>query len=151
MEVKMREIVDITKHVETHNLPIMEALSVGVRKFATNRKGYQRKLMIKENEKQLARQAKIESLKDVIIYYTDKYLISENNNITKGKAVKEITLTVERYYKDVLYEVVTSRELLGFKIVHVKEHPDMLRAFPNLEIQLKISKRQLEGGDDDGS
>lgn len=151
MEVKMREIVDITKHVETHNLPIWEALTVGIRKAYTNRKSYQRKLLIKENEKLLARQAKIESLRDAIIYYTDKFLVAETNNITKDKTVKEITLTVERHYKDVLYDVVTSKELYGFKIVHVKEHPDILRAFPNLEIQLKISKRPLEGGDNDGS
>ena len=47
-------------------------------------------------------------------------------------------------YRDVLYDVVTSKELLGFKIERVKEHPDMLRAFPNLPILIKISKRKLE-------
>lgn len=144
MKVKMRDIVDISQHVETHNLPVMEALTVGIRKAWTNRKSYQRKLANKETEKQLERQQRIDSLREVILYHVDKYLLSQETKLNQNKNVTEITVTISRHYRDVLYEVVTSKELLGFKIEKVKEQPDMLRAFPNLPILVKISKRKLE-------
>ncbi len=144
MKVKMRDIVDITEHVETHKLPVMEALSVGIRKAWTSRKSYQRKLANKETEKQLERQQRIDSLREVILYHVDKYLLNQETKVGQNKNITEITVSISRHYRDVLYDVVTSKELLGFKIERVKEHPDMLRAFPNLPILIKISKRKLE-------
>lgn len=128
--------VDITK------LPIREMLGAAIRARYMKSKAYQKKLEKERTAEREKRQRDIEDLKKGLMYRIQHSLVS-NEDLDEDLLIKEIEVKVNRRFAYVLDLVCKEKEFLAYNIVRKTENPDMLLAFPDLEICLVISKRTI--------
>lgn len=131
--------------VDISQLPIKEMLGAGLRARYMKSKAYQRKLEKERTAEREKRQRDIEDLKKGLMYRIQHSLVN-NQNLDEDLLIKEIEVKVNRRFDYILDLVCKEKEFLAYTITRKTENPDMLLAFPDLEICLVISKRVITSG-----
>lgn len=146
MRVLVRTVVDTddAKNIELSELSALQKIVVAFQVKYKQGKSYQQKLAREKAKEDREIAYKIDKLKEVLLYRIHQTY----NDSNRGKHVpKKLLVTVDRGYKNVIGNVITSKEFLGFNIKVKREHPDMLLAFPALPIMLTIEKKVIEDED----
>lgn len=102
----------------------------------------------RESEQEFARITKMdEQLSETILAFTHAEL-NKNASLAKHdtKCV-EIVLAIDAKYKESLGRVMQRKDFISYNLELIEENSDMRKAFNNMPIPLKITKKVV-GGDD---
>ena len=138
IRVKVRSIVDTDKQVNLNELKPVDKVIAG---FVSQ--WHQR-----ESEQEFARITKMdEQLSETILAFTHAEL-NKNASLAKHdtKCV-EIVLAIDAKYKESLGRVMQRKDFISYNLELIEENSDMRKAFNNMPIPLKITKKVV-GGDD---
>lgn len=153
MRVLVRTVVDTddAKNIELSELSAFEKISVAFQVKYKQGKGYQQRLAKEraKEEREIAYQ--IDKLKEALLYRIHNTLNSDLKGNSSKKVPKKIIIAVDRSYRNIIGNVITSKEFLGFDIKVKREHPDMLLAFPALPIMLTVEKKVIKDEDSETS
>ena len=146
MRVLLRTIVDTNnaKNIELSELSAFEKILVAFQVKYKQGKRYQQQLAKEKAKEERERAYQIDKLKEVLLYRIHQTFNPENKN---KKVPKRILISVDRCYRNIIGNVITSKEFLGFNIKLKREHPDMLHAFPNIPIMLIVEKKVITDED----
>lgn len=146
IRVKVRSIVDTDKPVNLKELKPVDKVVAG---FISqwHQTSFYKKIKRKESEEEYAKLSKMdESLKETILTYVYAEL-NRNTSLSRydTKCV-ELVLAINAKYKDSLGRIMHHKDFLPFNLELIEENGDMRRAFNNMAILLKITKKVV-GGD----
>jgi len=88
-----------------------------------------------------------EQLKETILAYVHAELNRNTSLAQHDTKCTEIVLSVNAKYKDSLGRIMKHKDFISFNLELIEESSDMRKAFSNMPILIKISKKVV-GGDD---
>ena len=109
---------------------------------------FYKNMVKRESEQEFARITKMdEQLSETILAFTHAEL-NKNASLAKHdtKCV-EIVLAIDAKYKESLGRVMQRKDFISYNLELIEENSDMRKAFNNMPIPLKITKKVV-GGDD---
>ena len=147
IRVKVRSIVDTDKQVNLNELKPVDKVIAGFVSQWHQTKFY-KNMVKRESEQEFARITKMdEQLSETILAFTHAEL-NKNGSLAKHdtKCV-EIVLAIDAKYKESLGRVMQRKDFISYNLELIEENSDMRKAFNNMPIPLKITKKVV-GGDD---
>lgn len=147
IRVKVRSVVDTDKQVNLKELKPADKIIAGFVSQWHQTKFY-KNMMKRESEQEFARLTKMdEQLKETILAYVHAELNRNTSLAQHDTKCTEIVLSINAKYKDSLGRIMKHKDFISFNLELIEESSDMRKAFSNMPILIKISKKVV-GGDD---
>lgn len=146
IRVKVRSVVDTDKPINLKELKPADKIIVGFISQWHQTKFY-KNMKKRESEQEFARITKMdEQLKETILTYVYAELNRNSSLAKQDKKCTEIVLSISSEYKESLSRIMHHKDFISFNLELIEESGDMRKAFSNMPILLKISKKVV-GGD----
>lgn len=143
MKIKIRNELDVDSPVNLRRLKPIMKLYAGLMVKIHESRWYQTGKHKKE-EQEHARQVKEdERLKDALLAVLYRELISNKSLETRSDVCQEITISVDASYGKSLNRILDNKDFIIYDIKKIEENPDIRRAFPDMKILLRASKRAV--------
>lgn len=145
IRVKVRSIVDTEKQINLKELKPADKIIAGFISQWHQTKFY-RNMKKRESEQEFARITKMdEQTKETILAFIYAEL-NRNSSLAKyDEHCTEIIIKVDAKYKESLERIITHKDFISYNLQLMEENSDMRKAFSNMPILLKISKKVVGG------
>lgn len=114
--------------------------------FATmwyNSEMYKNRLNRQLEEDNIKMMQQDERVKGIILTQIHRELIKNETMSTKGKVCNSVVLSVDAKYRNSLKRVLNHKDFLPYNTEIVKETEDIRKAFKDMPILLKVSKKVI--------
>lgn len=143
MKTFIRNELDLTKPVNLRRLTPLMKIYAGVVTMWHNTEFYTLRLNKQLEEENLKNIRRDERLKGVILTQIYKELGKNQTLQEKGKVCQTIIISVDAKYQKALQRVLSHKDFLPYTIEIVKENEDIRKAFSDMPVLIKVSKRVI--------
>lgn len=143
MRIKIRKELDLDNPINLRELTPFQKIYVGIMTKWRNSDYYRTKVN-KQLEEEYAKEVqRDEQLKELILVQIYKELMNNNTLGERGDICKTITLAINYKSKSSLERIISAKDFLQYNMEIVPENPDVRRAYYDMPVLLRISKKQL--------
>ena len=152
MRVKVRSILDVDKPINLRRLSPKDKIVAGIMTQIKSTNIYKRNRQRKLEAVYLEQLKQDEDLKNYLLALIYRELIQNNTLSTKDKVCESIIIEVSQRYQDSLERLFPNlfgkqgepnKDFLSYDITKIEENTDIRRAFKEMPIRLKCSKKHL--------
>ena len=143
MKVKIRNELDIDKPVNLKRLKPTMKIYAGIITKWRQTKFYQTAARNRAEAEYTRQVQRDENLKSLLLAQMYRELTNNTTLQSRGEVCQEIILEVNNDYRDSLDRILTHRDFIAYDISRVDENEDIRKAFNNMPILLRVSKKVL--------
>lgn len=143
MKIKIRDELNVDVPVNLRRLKPAMKLYAGLMVKIHESNWYQTNRH-KREEQDHARQVKEdERLKDALLAVLYRELVTNKALGEKADVCNELIISVNARYKKSLDRILKQKDFIIYDIEYVQENSDLRKAFPDMKILLRVSKRAV--------
>lgn len=152
MRVKMRRVLDVESPVNLRELAPLDKIKAGIVTQWMHTNFYKNYRKRKDEERYSEQVKKDEIVKSLLLSRLYNELGNNNTLKEKDKVCDSIIISIDHDYVESLERLFPalfdkpgsfSKDFLSYDVVRIKENADIRRAFPDMKVLLKFSKKTL--------
>lgn len=143
MRIKIRDELNVDLPVNLRLLKPHMKLYAGFAAKIHDSKWYQSRKHKKEEQERIRCYQEDERLKDALLATLYRELINNNSLEERGDICNEVLLNIDSRYTKSLERIITHKDFVIYNIQRISENADIKRAFPDMGVVLRASKRVL--------
>lgn len=152
MRVKVRRVLDTSKPINLRQLPPLDKIKAGIISQWQTTTFYKRNKQRQEEAEYMQMMQRDENLKSYLLAFLYRELGQNSTLSQMDKQCESVIITVNQQYEDSLKRLLpalfglpgeANKDFISYDIVRVPENADIRRAFKEMPILLKCSKKHL--------
>lgn len=152
MRVRVRSTIDLDKPINLKRLGPVDKIYAGIISQWRSHKFYKSSKRKKEEAAYVEQTKRDETVKSYILAYLYGELSQNNTLKTLGRTTQSIVIEVNQKYEDSLKRLLPNlydptkepgKDFVAFDVERVEENSDIRRAFPDMPILLRATKKVL--------
>lgn len=144
MRYLIRRELDLNEPVNLRRLSPMMKVYAGIASKWHDTKFYRTRLNKRLEADYAAKVKRDEKLKEAMMVIIYKELDSNSLLSSKGEESQELVLCIKSNFIHSLDRILTHKDFLPYVVTKVEEDPDVRKAFPEMPVLVKVSKKKLQ-------
>ena len=143
MKIVMRKELDMLKPINLRKLSPLMKVYAGIQAKWHESKTYKTNLNKRLEQTYFEKVQKEERIKESLLALIFRELVDNHTLKSKDAVCSEITISISSAYKEILAKVIQTKDFLPYNVTFVSENPDLRKAFQDMPILIRISKKQF--------
>ena len=143
MKVFIRKELDVNQPINLRRLSPFMKIYAGLLTKIHSTKLYKTNLQKRLEEDYLQQVKQDENLKDALLAVLYRELSTNNTLKEKGEVCSELIVQIQRDQQESLKRIMSHKDFLIYNMTLIEENSDILKAFKNIPILLKVTKKTI--------
>lgn len=141
MKIKIRDELNVDAPVNLRRLQPRMKLYAGFMVKIHESRWYQTGKHKKEEQEYARQLQQDEKLKDALLATLYRELVSNNTLEERNDVCTSIILGIDSKHDKSLKRILKQKDFIMYDIQRVEEQPDLRKAFPDMQILIRVSKK----------
>lgn len=143
MKVEIRKELNVDVPVNLRRLSPFMKLYAGFMVKVHESKWYQTNKHKKEEQAHALQVKQDERLKDALLAIMYRELVDNKTLRDRDDVCQEITIAVDSRHVKSLDRIINHKDFIIYDIQRISENPDLRKAFPTMQVLLRVSKKAV--------